>query len=429
MSKYTYSASQVKTFRDCNRKWAFDKIDRIPRQGKDASASRGSLLHEVLEQYLKDGSLPKDEDLLQYKDEKTGEVLYQCTGKEAVANIINGIEFLPTPGTMRTEERFEIELGRLGRIIGYIDFEDDELVGDHKTTTNYDYAPTEEELLEDPQATIYAVKKLKETDAKEVRLRWVYYQVKTAKKEPASKKVEVVMPLKKAVENFSAVSNDIVEMKKLRDSGKSANEIDFNLSACDKYRGCPYREKCKVSQKERIKHLLGAEGPEMSYLDKLRKGNAPKAEEPAINPPENVLAKNEKTPEVSEPEPAISEKPTPEPKKVAKKKTSKKKTTKKTTKPSEGVTVLYLDCRPVKGDLEVVDFSALLAEANEKVKKENGVAHYRQIPNLYGAGPAALQELLAETSLPGHLTVNTKMPEAQDALGYLLEKAAVVVTA
>ena len=53
------SASQITTFRDCPRKWYFDKIVKVPRVST-AATELGSAVHEELEHYLKEGRNPSN---------------------------------------------------------------------------------------------------------------------------------------------------------------------------------------------------------------------------------------------------------------------------------------------------------------------------------------------------------------------------------
>lgn len=298
---YYYSASQVSTFRDCKRKWAFDKIDKAPRK-PNKYAEAGTRIHDKLEHYLEDGVVPdheKDTDAL---------------------IMMPGIKYLPDPGVARVEQRFELKLGALGAMVGYIDFEyvgkDGVPVnGDHKTTGDLRYAlkgdkeekralargiaiPDGELLRKDTQSVVYAVHTLEKYQTDKVRNQWVYY--KRDPKRPGSKLSEAEMHLADVAKLWDDVLVDVKEMKRLRDSGVKAAEVEFNAGACDRYGGCPYRNgPCQLKPQERLRSFVMNQT--MKERIKARKNGqaqvkavaAPEpapveAEAPAVNPPESA---------------------------------------------------------------------------------------------------------------------------------------------
>jgi hypothetical protein len=266
--EYSYSASQVSTFRDCKRKWAFGYIDRIKAPANKYAAA-GDRIHAKIEEYLLTG--------------KVGDHLLD----DDMKIILPGVKYLPRPGTARVEQGFVLLLPGLGRIVGYIDaefVEDDGIPTniDHKTTSDLRWAMKPEQLLEDPQSVIYAVHTLEKHNVDQVRNRWVYYQ-RNAKR-PAAKKVEVIMELAHVANQWQGVLATLEEMKRLHDSGQKAKSIEYNAAACDKYGGCPYIEICGLSSVERMRSFV------MNVSMKERVKAATAAPPPAA-PPGNPLAR------------------------------------------------------------------------------------------------------------------------------------------
>ena len=89
---------------------------------------------------------------------------------------IPGIPLLPAPSPdLKLEHKFKNNDFR-----GFIDVfapgANPPLVIDHKTTKNFRWALTPENIHEDFQAIIYANQAMRETGADTVALRWVYYK-------------------------------------------------------------------------------------------------------------------------------------------------------------------------------------------------------------------------------------------------------------
>jgi hypothetical protein len=173
---------QLKKAKDCIRQWYINKILKI-KEKQSKYKALGKYTHAVLEEYLKTGRTPHGSRIaLTIKNET-------WTDDDIMAIILPGIKHLPTPGTVETERYFELDLGELGTLVGYIDFYSPyELVGDHKTTSNLKWAHTHETLAGDDQCVIYAVRALHDSEGETVVCRWVYYQTK----KPRSRKVEIL---------------------------------------------------------------------------------------------------------------------------------------------------------------------------------------------------------------------------------------------
>ncbi len=124
------SASQIDTYRTCARKWAWKYIGRVDGP-QHPSAALGERVHGVLEGWLRDGKAI---------DTSTRE------GKIAAA----GVSKLPMPGRGLVERKFDWRSPAGILYTGRLDLEherDDVLVvHDHKTTSSFGWAKTEEDL-------------------------------------------------------------------------------------------------------------------------------------------------------------------------------------------------------------------------------------------------------------------------------------------
>jgi hypothetical protein len=279
------SASQIESWRLCKRRWAWGKIDKIYGPANPA-AEKGKIVHEVLEEWLKHGVVI---DLDATRTLPDGTVFKP--GPIAAA----GLKHLPMPGTCGTERNIFVRT-KVAKYQGYIDWDtkgEIPVVGDHKTTSNFKWAKTEDDLRKDPQATIYAAALMEETKKSTVELRWVYY-LTSGKSQ--SKKVSLLVLREDIEKNFDDLDVTAAEIMHARKTVKTAKDLEPNVRSCDMFGGCQYRENCNLSSTERIKGIMA----QQSLAEKMAArsaGKTPAAAGPAtktngaavgagINPPE-----------------------------------------------------------------------------------------------------------------------------------------------
>ncbi len=170
MSEYPISPSQYKTAFDpetgCLRKWAFYKIEGI-KSDTTAAQQLGTNTHEQAENYLRDGTPP---DL----KTKPGKIF------------ASGMHLLPRRELVTgVEQEFYLKFDHELTFYGLIDFMGADFVGDHKTTSNFDYMLTPSQLETDPQGVFYgmylaSVRKTGLTDP--LTLMWIYYLTRGPRK-------------------------------------------------------------------------------------------------------------------------------------------------------------------------------------------------------------------------------------------------------
>lgn len=294
-SSDTNSASQLDTFQDCNRKWAWDKIERIPRD-ENRFASWGVSAHGMLEGYLKHGT-PLD--------------LTTDVGEALMA----GLHYFPQPGTpgMTVEGEFLLQgwnhffygkkdVQLASRIVGVnvlpghapivesalIDPYHGQLVPvvfDLKTTTSFRYAHTQETLRTNIQAALYATQAMVQLGTQVCDLRWVYVK---SRKPWASKPVDLRVTRDDVTPTLTRIKDLADQMAWIKRSGKRALDLAPNPDACEKYGGCSYIDRCNLSPLERMNSIMNApvDPAKNAFLDDIARMAAQNGGAgAAINPP------------------------------------------------------------------------------------------------------------------------------------------------
>ena len=258
-----YSASQFKTFDDCEMKWGYDKIDKIPR-GQSIYTEFGTDGHKLGEAHLDDEELPN-----------VGDDVYDVFHQGLAA------KKLPEQKSGLAEWQFHLPIysrdGKfLGIIDGYIDYTTVEdgavIVWDHKFTSNIKYAMspnpnTQKALAKDIQAIVYAklmFEMLKNLEY--VECRWMYYG---ATKHPTSKDARPRTPggfkrvdyayTREDLESRWGDVQDLAErIFEARRTKRRALELVANTKSCPKYGGCEYRGVCEDERSRKAMGFLDA---------------------------------------------------------------------------------------------------------------------------------------------------------------------------
>lgn len=269
------SKSQLEGHNLCRRKWGWRKIAKI--KGSNRFARLGTLVHEQLEAYLVSGKQP-DPELEQ--------------GRIAEA----GLHLLPThkdPGLIVESHVFTItDEAWYEGFADWVEHPDSHegipLIGDHKSTGNFKWALSEEDLKRDVQANIYARAAMQMYDTEESLAKWVYYRTKG---KPRARPVCVEFR-RQEVEDFFGEVIDPMAAKVHADYREADDRIadgqtrvqavlamEANVGACSMYGGCPYRENCNLDGKQRFKALMAKQSLLASMKAKAKAAKAKQKEE------------------------------------------------------------------------------------------------------------------------------------------------------
>jgi hypothetical protein len=254
----TFSASRMQTWMSCNRKAGWQYIAGYEDPGTSAT-DFGGLTHAILESYKRDG-LP----------------INMMTEEGAVA-----AEAIPYVEDFRVETgaRFEGEFTFQGRHKwrGAIDISAPGKVVDYKTTSNFKWAKTPEDLLHDPQAVLYAMKEFSRWNGDTVDLMWLYLR----KKPRAAMPVRATITRAHATRAFAALEV-IADEFAAAAAGAPASPperhryvletLQPNFGHCSDYRGCPHISRCPQSPFFTNPHDQGKKP--MNLLEQLQQMDA-----------------------------------------------------------------------------------------------------------------------------------------------------------
>lgn len=247
------SASQIQTFSDCQRKWAWRYVEGIEEPPSPA-AERGKEVHAVLEKYLSGGEI-----------DFTTEIGYIAAA---------GLEHLPKPGTpgLSIEQEFHFEGPSGHSYLGYKDLEQLGSVTDHKTTSDLKWQKTPEDLKKDIQATLYAVDYFRKyPEENDVELRWVYYQTRNTRKS-AITRLRVHQP--ETWQRFLEIEQIAEQMEVA--SSKRALDLPPNINHCSAYGGCPHQGRCNLSPFDKMRSYM--ENKLLAALQAKKNGAPPPGE-------------------------------------------------------------------------------------------------------------------------------------------------------
>lgn len=299
------SASQIETFLDCERKFWFTFIVKMPRE-QNTSFTFGEVMHGVIERWLKADDLGNGPEL--YPDGWSDELTVaeaDLIRRLVTAGIAEGV-IARQPGRA-VEEWISMALVEHLGLRGKIDVFDYEGIEDHKSAKNTRYLETPKTLASNTQLLIYAKWWLEEhrkagaTPPAAIKLRHNQFikdfdkpSVRSAEARVSAEVVDsfwnkTILP---AAEKIRKAYDLNVPMKEWATVAGPKS-----VGVCKKYGGCPFASVCgKLESPEALHARLSqmAKPPDqptqekpMSIFAKNRKPNAP-APTPAAPAAETV---------------------------------------------------------------------------------------------------------------------------------------------
>jgi hypothetical protein len=308
------SPSAIETFDDahggCMRKWAWSKLDRLPKT-EGAAAALGTAVHSQHEDWLRHG---KPYDLTK----REGEIAHAT------------LHLLPPPGVANVEGETKFQLNGI-TYGGKLDGEWLEQAGwprlashppeglqeitpwsravvlDHKTGNKNYFKLAREQLLGHPQAPIYAARSFQKYQTPIVELRW-NYATTTGKPKPFPSwhvvrpedvhgvwLEQVERPAKRLLEVVSQANHERAQGRPF-----GALQLPPNYNACAAYGGCPFRSKCQLTGPQEIQAHMTQQSVQQQQQDFLQR-IMPGATAPAAAAPLPGLAAPVQAPPMAPP--------------------------------------------------------------------------------------------------------------------------------
>lgn len=255
-----FSATQIDAYQLCPRKWGWRYLDKIPQTERPAT-QLGIAVHAQLEAWLRKG---KALDLTV----PAGEIA------------LSGLHFLPAPKTegLAIERQFALDFAG-HRFVGVKDVEwlsrTPPLVLDHKTTSDFKWAKTPDDLRTNVQAALYAADAMLRAQTDVCELQWVYYRTKGARK---AETVHLRVTREDVRPTLAAIAETADAMAACHAHGLKALDLPFDPSACNAFGGCDFLSLCNLTPEQRFQAAMSDTS---SFLEKLRLQK--------INPPESNL--------------------------------------------------------------------------------------------------------------------------------------------
>lgn len=256
---YKVTASELKVWEvvggdGCQRKWGLTYGPQpLPKPPEDEKAQLGSEVHNLLENYQKDG-------IMWDQSSRAGSIASKA------------LPHLPAPNPRAlTETEFLFDTRRTGDSQGAVKppilwkgrrdlvvapggmFPGSPLtLIDYKTTGNLKYAKTTETLLDDPQAILYASQTMAEWESPVIDVMWLYLPTGEGKARPVYVRFDVET-VKKGFRRLEVLATEIVRAySTLTDAASVLAQLPANPLHCDSYGGCPFRGVCNLSPNEEL---------------------------------------------------------------------------------------------------------------------------------------------------------------------------------
>jgi|6_EtaG_2_1085325.scaffolds.fasta_scaffold00400_26 RecB family exonuclease len=227
------SPSKIKTARLCGRKFYGVYVEKWDTGPKPA-ADFGTDVHALLEHYLGSGELPSS----------AVDLDWQSDDKERATHVaLAAIPHLPMPPVpdLELEGWARIPLSDGTIMLGRVDMWEPNLhrVTDFKTTSNFKYSLSEEQLRIDPQSITYAYSRIGTGNT--ITVRFLYLRTRAPY---YTKEVEVFYTRSELQDAWAKmVANDVANIDGII-TAESFADVEPDLSACGAFGGCPFRTKC-----------------------------------------------------------------------------------------------------------------------------------------------------------------------------------------
>jgi RecB family exonuclease len=282
------SASQIESYVKCHRYWHFKSILKVP-EAQTGRQALGESYHLVMEKVPKGLEWPNHAD--------TSATPEEWQKAEALAKI--SLPLLPPePAHIPIKREWQIKLDTYENgptFIGYVDLAlppglgwpsflipaNEAIIGDYKTTSDFRYMKTPEELENSVQMMSYAKWAIQEWPSglvgqdqptpELVRLLHIYARTKPPFNRQSIRHESAVVT-KDQINIFWDKTLDIIREMQQTATCTSSDDVEANgalTGHCEAYGGCSFRDKCGISKDSTIKTLFSIntkKDPNMSNI-------------------------------------------------------------------------------------------------------------------------------------------------------------------
>lgn len=249
------SPSQLKTADDCLRKWWFDKISNLPQPPPSEAMKRGTRVHALLEKWLLTSvragywfmSDAQWQSVIMIGYTARMSAIELGMAKAARGWVSTTVDLT----TAKAEGKFTIDT-YAAPLLGIIDVIDANGVTDYKTTRDYKWIPSEEELRADPQCVSYMrywFESVEGSPGGDGRYQHIYMNSSTGGvRAPLSFDVSY-----EENESRFRILEDKVAVLKHYSTAINSTDVPHDAgAACDKWGGCPYQNNCSAYRKNNL---------------------------------------------------------------------------------------------------------------------------------------------------------------------------------
>lgn len=261
------SPSQIESFNKCKRSWFFKSVEKIPER-QSGSQATGTSFHLICEKVPSGHPFPSRSETNATEAEWA---VAEALAREALPLIPLDSE---APGILR-EHGIRMDTYPGGpAMVGYIDLaipqgigwptlfvpKTDAIVGDYKTTSDFRYMKTPEELANSVQMMSYAAWAISPSgfNADQVRLLHIYGRTRGKVSRSSIRHVDAVVSKGEIVNFWGNTLDTVREMAQTSGTGNFEDvEANGTLTGhCEAYGGCSFREKCGIGKASNIKSLF-----------------------------------------------------------------------------------------------------------------------------------------------------------------------------
>jgi hypothetical protein len=239
------SASQVSEFRTkCKRKWYYKKVCKIEEPGTPAQR-RGKQVHSAIEHFLGTGEVAPPAET----EANLSVALATVDPADLVEFVSIAAPFMPRDEPHEVEREVLLYTFVHGPLwVGYIDLRyPGKRIVDHKTTSDFRYCKTPEELRDDTQMNSYARFEYEQGAKGDIELAHLYLRTRGKKLanyvSAMTSKDHVDEIWARDMAAVAEMSQIIQQLGVTEDHG---DDVEPNTDSCGAYGGCYFRNRCGI---------------------------------------------------------------------------------------------------------------------------------------------------------------------------------------